>query len=102
MSWPLAQDFNEAVQNPATAFTDPDLRAATPATGPRGVPLPQSGNYADVYQLTGPDGRRWAVKCFTRPVPNLDDRYAAVAGHLAKANLPFTVGFDFLGEGLRV
>ena len=31
-----------------------------------------------MYQLRGADGRDWAVKCFTRPVAGLADRYAAV------------------------
>ena len=26
MPWPLSQDYNEAIQNPATSFGDPELR----------------------------------------------------------------------------
>jgi hypothetical protein len=103
MAWPLSQDFNEAIQNPPSAFADADLRGGTVTTTPLGVPLPRSGNYADVYQVTGKDGRAWAVKCFTRPVAaDLNARYAAIAKHLAEANLPFTVGFEFLADGIRV
>jgi hypothetical protein len=102
MKWPLPQDFNEAIQNPAVTFADPDLKAGQPVVGTHGVPLPHSGNYADVYQLLGPDGRFWAVKCFTRPVFGLSVRYARVAEELARANFRFTVGFTFLAEGIRV
>lgn len=103
MSWPLSQDFNEAVQNPATAFSDPDLKAGTVTTNPMGMPLPRSGNYADVYQVTTAAGQKWAVKCFTRPTSaGLEARYAAVSQHLANANLPFTVGFNFLPQGVRI
>ena len=102
MNWPLPQDFNEAVQNPAMAFADPDLKAAQPVVGPTGLPLPRSGNFADVYQLRGADGRNWAVKCFTRPVTGLDHRYQKVADALAAANLRFTIPFTFLNEGVRV
>ena len=101
-NWPMPQDFNEAVQNPAVSFADPDLRDGRTTVGPHGVPLPFSGNYADVYQVRGPDGRDWAVKCFTRPVSGLADRYARVSEALARANLPFGVGFDFLAAGVRV
>ena len=67
MKWPVPQDFNEAVQTPALAFNDPDLKAGQPVVGPTGLPLPRSGNFADVYQIRS--GKRdWAVKCFTRPV----------------------------------
>lgn len=103
MSWPLSQDFNEAVQNPATAFGDPELKGGTVTTNPMGMPLPRSGNYADVYQITAATGQKWAVKCFTRPTSaGLDARYAAVSDHLNTASLPFTVGFKFLPQGIRV
>jgi WD40 repeat protein len=102
MSWPLPQDFNEAIQSPAFAFSDPDLKAGEPVSGPTGLPLPRSGNFADVYEVRGADGRGWGVKCFTRPVFGLEARYAAVARTLAKADLPFGIDFQFLVEGIRV
>lgn len=102
MNWPLPQEFNEAIQNPATAFADADLKRCTADVGPVGVPLPRSGNFADVYRVRAADGRSWAVKCFTRPVDGLATRYAAIDAHLAKAHLPFTIGFSYLPEGIRV
>src|SRR5262249_5231268 len=57
--------------------------------------------FADVYQLRCPGGD-FAVKCFTRNVPGLCERYAAVGKHLRSAALPFTVDFQFLPEGIRV
>ncbi len=102
MSWPLSSEFNEAVQNPPTAFADPDLKGGETVVGATGLPLPRSGNFADVYQVRGADGRDWAVKCFTRPVVGLADRYARVSEALETADLPFTVGFTFLPWGIRV
>ena len=102
MSWPLSHEFNEAIQNPVVAFADPDLKGGEAIVGASGLPLPRSGNFADVYQVRGADGRDWAVKCFTRPVVGLGDRYARVSEALAKAELPFTIGFTFLAEGIRV
>jgi hypothetical protein len=102
MNWPMSQEFNEAIQNPSLVFSDPDLKTGETVVGARGLPLPRSGNFADVYQMRGADGRNWAVKCFTRPVVGLAERYARVDEALAKANLPFTVKFEFLGEGIRV
>ena len=94
MSWPLSHDFNEAVQNPKLVFTDPDLRDGETVVGPRGLPLPRSGNFADVYQVRGGDDRMWAVKCFTRPARTLRERYLAIDAHLRDARLPFAVGFE--------
>jgi formylglycine-generating enzyme required for sulfatase activity len=102
MSWPLSHEFNEAVQNPQLVFSDPELRTCEAVVGARGIPLPRSGNFADVYQLHGADLRDWAVKCFTRPVTGLGARYAAISEALTRAALPFTVNFSYLAEGIQV
>jgi serine/threonine protein kinase len=102
MPWPLSQDYNEAVQNPASAFSDPELKRGEVVTNPLGIPLPYSGNFADVYQMRCPDGSRWAVKCFTREVPGLHERYQEISRHLWQAQLPFTVDFTFQEQGIRI
>ena len=61
MPWPLSQDYNEAIQSPATNFADADLQTGKPAVNALGLPMPYSGTFADVYQMRGPDGARWAV-----------------------------------------
>lgn len=102
MSWPLPDEINEAIQTPSVSFADPDLKDGQPVLGASGFPLPRSGNFADVYQMVGADGREWAVKCFTRPATGLDKRYDKVAAGLDEAALPFAVEFTFLKDGLRV
>lgn len=102
MPWPLSQDYNEAVQNPGLAFSDPELRAGEAVVNALGLPIPRSGNFADVYEFRCPGGARYAVKCFTREVPGRHDRYGAISSHLKKADLPFTVDFHYLDEGIRV
>ncbi len=102
MKWPMSHEFNEAVQNSHLVFTDVDLRTGETELGARGLPLPRSGNFADVYKIHGADGRDWAVKCFTRPVTGLRDRYAAISKALAHANLPFTADFTYLPEGILI
>jgi hypothetical protein len=102
MGWPLSQDYNEAVQSPERNFADPDLRRGQAATNALGLPMPCSGNFADVYELRCPDGARWAVKCFTRYVAGLRERYREVSAHLGRVRLPFMVDFTFLEAGIRV
>jgi hypothetical protein len=101
MAWPLPQDYNEAVQNPATSFADPELRTGAAVTDALGIPRPCSGNFADVYQVRCV-GATWAVKCFTRQVAGLRERYAAVSEHLGRTRLPFGVDFQYLDQGVRV
>src|SRR5688572_16896089 len=102
MSWPLSQDYNEAIQNPASTLKDPLLKAGEPAVNAMGLPVPRSGNFADVYQFTDGDGKTWALKCFTRPVAGLRERYAAIDKHLREAKLPVTVGFTYHPDGIRI
>src|ERR1700752_3701900 len=101
MTWPLSQDYNEAIQNPAQCFADPELRQGEAETNALGLPAPRSGNFADVYAVvTGP--RKWAVKCFTRQIPGLQERYQQISLHLSQVKLPFMVDFTFLQKGIRV
>jgi hypothetical protein len=102
MTWPVSQDYNEAVQSPQTAFAEAELRGGEPVRNPLGIPMPCSGNFADVYQLQGASGARWALKCFTRHVPGLQERYHQISKHLADTRLPFTVDFQYLAQGIRI
>lgn len=102
MAWPSPTEFNEAVQSPQTAFSDDDLRRTQPVTDPIGLVRPYSGNFADVYQLQGPGELCWAVKCFTRAVPHLQQRYQAISDHLQQGQLSFLVHFRYLAEGVRI
>ena len=61
-----------------------------------------AGNFADVYEVRCPDGGRWAVKCFTRSVSHLRERYFEISRSLRQARLPFTVDFRYLEEGIPV
>jgi hypothetical protein len=103
MAWPTSQDYNEAIQNAQTCLADVELRAGRPVVNTLGMPLPRSGNFADVYEFDCPaSGKRFAVKCFTREVPGLQERYSAIGKHLAQAQLSFMVDFQYLEQGIRV
>jgi hypothetical protein len=58
MSWPLSQDYNEAIQDPQNSFSDAELRASEIVCNALGIPMPRSGNFADVYEVRGPSGAR--------------------------------------------
>jgi WD40 repeat protein len=101
MTWPTSQDYNEAVQE-SVNLADPSLQGGEVVVNALGLPVPRSGNFADVYQFKSADGKSWALKCFTRKVSGLRDRYARIDEHLAKAKLPFTIRFQFFEEGIQV
>jgi len=102
MAWPASQDYNEAIQSPSSSFADPELRAGQPVVNALGMPLPRSGNFADVYEFIGASGSRWAIKCFTREVRGLHERYIEISKHLTQVRLPFTVDFRYLEQGIRI
>ena len=101
MPWPLSQDYNEAIQTPTQCFSDPELRQGEAVCNAMGMPVPCSGNFADVYAVQAGQ-RKWAVKCFTRQIPGLKERYAEVSKYLQQVKLPFMVDFQFLEQGIRV
>jgi hypothetical protein len=102
MPWPLSQDYNEAIQSPDSSFADPELRGGQPVTNALGMPMPRSGNFADVYEFICASGAKWAIKCFTREVSGLQQRYSEISKHLMQAKLPFTVDFKYLEKGIRI
>src|SRR5258708_10145871 len=101
MPWPLSQDYNEAIQDMASSFGEADLKQGEAATNALGIPMPRSGNFADVYEVTTPKGK-WAVKCFTRQIPGIRERYKEISAYLKQTPLPFMVDFSYLEQGIRV
>src|SRR5579872_1163511 len=102
MPWPQPTEYNAAVQNPRACFADADLRQGQAVGDLFGLPRPHAGNFADVYQIQGADGQSWAVKCFTREVHGLHQRYQAISDHLGQAQRPFMVDFRYLDQGIRI
>lgn len=101
---PRGSAYMEALQDPATAFADPDLAAAQAVLTPLGLPRPVSGNFASVFRLDAADGRAWAVRCFTRAFDDMSRRYTAIDEHLAKMAGASTwrVGFEYQERGVQV
>jgi WD40 repeat protein len=103
MSLPNAAEYNDAIQNPRLCFCDPELQDGVPVTNSLGLPMPWSGNFADVYQVECVAARRvFAVKCFTREVSHLELRYSEISACLERMDLPFLVDFALLEKGILV
>jgi hypothetical protein len=101
VGWPTPQDYNEAVQNPQYSFSDRELQGGSCEVTALGLPKPITGNFASVYRLRC-NGRDWAVRCFWRELADMQQRYAAISAHLVAARLPYTVGFEYQPQGIRV
>lgn len=63
MNYPSLEKYNEALQAPARAIQDPQLRAGQLRTTGLGLPLALCGGFALTYTVdTG--GKRFALRCF--------------------------------------
>jgi hypothetical protein len=104
-SWPTQSDYKDALQNPDTAFRDPDLKQSAAERSPMGVPRARSGAFASVYKMTGPKGTV-ALKLFNFPNEDRALRYRAVSDYLEKElgakKPPCVVKFQYHLEGIRV
>ncbi|MBX9692583.1 MAG: hypothetical protein K2Z81_09380 [Cyanobacteria bacterium] len=101
MSWPTPQDFNEAIQNPSSCFSDKDLRSGRVKMGPLGLPIPITGAFASVYKVSA-NGADWAVRCFLTHREEQQDRYKKVSEFVQADELHCTVPFYYLSEGIKV
>jgi tRNA A-37 threonylcarbamoyl transferase component Bud32 len=98
--YPTGGEYQEALQNSAVCFKDPVLAGGSALTDSLGLPKPISGNFASVFTIRADDGRRWAVKCFTRFVADQEVRYQRISQTLAGVEKPWRVAFDYVPEGI--
>jgi len=101
MSYPQITDYQEAVQHPAHAFIDPDLKQGAVAENNLGLPLVMSGGFALTYAVTTPR-RKCAVRCFHREIPAIQQKYDATSKKLRSLAIGCFVDFDFQQSGISV
>jgi hypothetical protein len=102
MGWPIASDYDDAIQNPQSCFEDTDLGGASVVLSPLGAPWVDSGSFASVYQLVTHSGTRYAVRCFLRQTKDQRRRYEIFANYMENCRPPFLTKFDYLQKGIRV
>lgn len=101
LRWPSAQEYNECLQNPGTSFTDIDLDNGVPELNQFGLPKAVTGNFASVYRVRC-HAVDFAVRCFLRPIKDLEQRYEKLSEYICSDDLSYTVDMEFLSDGLRV
>lgn len=102
MDWPNPQDYNEAIQSPATCFADPKLRASQVELSAMGLPRPISGAFTNVYKLTGTDGKTSAVRCFHSDIPDLKLRYSKILQTLSGLRANWLIRTELIEQGIKV
>jgi hypothetical protein len=99
--WPSPQDYNEAIQIPRAYLSDADLQAGLADTDALGLPRPVSGAFASVYRMHCPD-KDFALKLFLASIRDVDARYALISEFVQHDDLPYTVTFDYLKNGIKI
>lgn len=86
-TYPDAEDYVRAVQDPARTFRTPVLRRAEFELHPLyGIPMPASGNAAVVFRA-GVGGKDTALRFFLREDVSSRERYTALGRHFTTSGL---------------
>jgi predicted Ser/Thr protein kinase len=99
--YPQIIEYNEAVQNPRTAFRDPELRRGQVKLNALGLPVALSGGFALTYMMAT-SRRRLAVRCFHRDIPRAQYKYAAIARAVGALTSSYFVGVEYLDDGIAI
>jgi hypothetical protein len=98
-------EYREALQHPQIAFKEPDLKQGVVKQTPLGLPLLVSGGFAlTACVTTQKNGLQsaWAIRCFHKHAPDLQDRYERISKFLQDKNEKFFVKFNYQPEGIKV
>ncbi len=101
MAYPSIQQYQEALQHPATAFADPVLAGGQIGVSGLGVPRVLSGGFALTYAVDA-GGRKYAVRCFHREAKGLERRYEAISKKLKSLASPYFLDFEYQPKGVRI
>lgn len=102
MKLPQYTEYQSAVQSPRLAFKiDPELSVCQVETDPLGRPRVRSGNFAFTYRLFDKSNGQWAVRMFSKYVPD-QHRYEAISRFINTHPTAFFVPTDYLSQGILV
>jgi len=90
VAYPSLEQYQEALQNPKLALTDPLLAGGHVETTGLGMPLAMCGGFALTYSIVA-GGKKYALRCFHRQSNSLEIRYAAISAKLRTVSAPYFV-----------
>lgn len=96
---PDSEEILKSVQLPGS-IKDPVLSSGEPIRIRRGVER-YSGGFAIVFPIVVNDAK-WAFRCWTTDLGNLERRMKVVSDELGKLNLPYFSDFHYEPEGIEV
>lgn len=94
-------EYNAAVQNPRTAFSDPRLQNGSVKANGFGLPWPISGGFALTYELSAPQ-QKWAIRCFHKRIDGLEAQYKFIDEALRANPSSRFLDFQYQARGVNV
>lgn len=101
-TFPTSGAYVDALQDTARCFPDPELAGCVIRTDKFGLPRPISGNFASVFTADTASGRKLAIKCFTRDVPDQQARFREIEAALREVPARWKVEFRYVESGVLV
>ena len=100
--WPAANDYVQAISDPASTLRSANLREVQVRPGMFGMPAAATGQNAVVFPVDGPEGAL-ALKCFTRPPADATrHRYKLLELHLRANPHPALTTVSWLEDEITV
>jgi hypothetical protein len=99
--YPTFQQYDEALQSPGIALTDPELRSCVVKKNGLGLPLALCGGFALTYTLSC-GNNKFALRCFHKKSNALEPRYNAISKKLRSLSSDHFLDFEFQPKGVRV
>ncbi|GAA4959571.1 hypothetical protein GCM10023205_23240 [Yinghuangia aomiensis] len=102
-AFPTGADYSEALRDTTLCFAHPAIAQGTVEMGPLRMPRAVSGNFGSVFRVTSARGTgTYAVKCFTRAVPDRLRRYRAIGDTVASLPGDWRVDVEYVPNGVLV
>lgn len=94
--------FSDAIQTPQLFHSSVgDVKSGSLRLNQFGIPVPNSGNFAVVFQSEWKD-RSYALRCFSKPAADQDERLREIMAHLKANASHYFVAFEYYPQGLLV
>ena len=100
-SWPSISQFVEAIDHPKLFLQDVELQKSKPERSKFDRPLSWAGQFAVVFKMRS-RSKTWAARCFTSPIEDHRERYAALSEVLQTNKPSCMVDFDYLQKGILI
>jgi serine/threonine protein kinase len=101
IKYPNMNDYQEALQHPELKFKDHRLKSCNIEKDPMGMPKVRSGGFALTYKLVN-SNKRWAVRCFHKPLADREKRYALISSYLNSKKSPILINVEYLPDEILV